>query len=122
MKRIIVLGLVLFTSLVSAAWAQQTTGKESAKHGKPVYYDTFDQKWLDPAKWMGNASCGGTLECVREIQNGHLRLERVAQSCFVTLRFVPCENESRRLQQQVSVTGSLDHLIIGGALCVNYSV
>ncbi len=75
MKRIIVLELVLFTSLVSAAWAQQTTGKENAQHGKAVYYDTFNQKWLDPAKWLATGPyCSGALECVREIQNGHLRL------------------------------------------------
>jgi hypothetical protein len=49
MKRIAILVLVLLTCLVSAKWAQQSTGKESAQKGKTVYYDTFKHEWLDPA-------------------------------------------------------------------------
>ena len=43
---------------------------------RPVYYDTFSTKWLDPTKWDVNYAppCERTLECVREIQNGQLRL------------------------------------------------
>ena len=39
------------------------------------YYDTFNERWLDPNKWLATyPNCWGTLECVREIQNGKLRL------------------------------------------------
>ena len=78
MKRMIVFGLVLFTSLASVAWGQWTqlpTAKEPALRGKPVYYDTFDQQWLNPTKWLATGPFCRGLECVREIQNGHLRLE-----------------------------------------------
>jgi len=74
MKRITILGLVLFTSLVPAAWAQQATPKQPSLPGT-IYYDTFNEKWLDPAKWLATGPwCWGALECVREIQNGQLRL------------------------------------------------
>jgi hypothetical protein len=65
MKRIVVLVSILLTVL-AVAQAQ-----------KPVYYDTFNQKWLDPAKWLAFTPWCWTsaLECVREIQNGRLRLE-----------------------------------------------
>ena len=79
MKRVVILVSVLLTLLASTAWAQQTAGKEDARHHKPVYYDTFKEEWLDPAKWsVSSGPCGywsPGLECVREIQNGHLRLE-----------------------------------------------
>jgi hypothetical protein len=66
MKRIVILVSILLTVL-AVAQAQ-----------KPVYYDTFNQKWLDPAKWLAigpGCDWGPTLECVKEIQNGRLRLE-----------------------------------------------
>jgi len=41
-------------------------------------YDNFNQKFLDPLKWNTWGACITSnwqgLECVREIQNGHLRL------------------------------------------------
>ena len=74
MKRVGVFVIVI-GCLVPAAWAQQTRGKDNANHGKPVYYDTFKEKWLDPTKWLATGPyCSRTLECVREIQNHHLRL------------------------------------------------
>jgi hypothetical protein len=61
----------LVTALAVANWAQQPTALSS----RSVYYDTFNERWLDPAKWLTGLDCGPlTLECVREIQNGQLRL------------------------------------------------
>lgn len=63
MKRLVILVSILLTALATA------------QSRKPVYYDTFSKQWLDPAKWQTGLDCGPlTLECVREIQNGHLRL------------------------------------------------
>jgi len=41
-----------------------------------VLYDNFADRFIDPAKWVaGRGICGAsTLECVREVQKGHLRL------------------------------------------------
>ena len=76
MKRFVILVSVLLASLASAAWEQQTTANATPLNNKPVYYDTFNQKWLDPAKWLvgWGPECGLSLECVREIQNNKLRL------------------------------------------------
>jgi len=75
MKRTVLLVTVLLTILASAAWMQQPAGKEDTQRGRPLYYDTFNEEWLNPAKWMAIGPwCSGGLECVREIQNGHLRL------------------------------------------------
>jgi hypothetical protein len=62
---------ILVTALAVANWAQQPTALSS----RSVYYDTFNEQWLNPAKWLTGLDCGPlTLECVREIQNGQLRL------------------------------------------------
>jgi hypothetical protein len=38
-------------------------------------YDNFDNRFLDPSKWLAQWQCGGTvMECVREIQEDRLRL------------------------------------------------
>jgi hypothetical protein len=38
-------------------------------------YDSFDNRFLDPSKWLAQWQCGGTvIECVREIQEDQLRL------------------------------------------------
>jgi hypothetical protein len=38
-------------------------------------YDNFNSRFIDPAKWIAQWQCGGTImECVREIQDEHLRL------------------------------------------------
>jgi hypothetical protein len=64
---------ILVASLAFANWAQQPTALSS----RSVYYDTFNEQWLNPTKWIPNGpGCerGFTMECVREIQNGRLRL------------------------------------------------
>jgi hypothetical protein len=62
---------ILVTALAVANWAQQPTALSS----RSVYYDTFNERWLNPTKWLTGLDCGPlTLECVREIQNGQLRL------------------------------------------------
>jgi len=69
MKRSVVALAGLFAVLISVGFAQT---------GKSIYYDTFNGPWISPAKWLaGGPGCdqGNTLECVREIQNGHLRME-----------------------------------------------
>jgi hypothetical protein len=61
--------------LPNIALSQKTAGTLPTK---PGYYDTFSKPWIDPAKWLGVGpwcAQGTTLECVREIQNGRLRLE-----------------------------------------------
>lgn len=60
---------VLAVSLLSATMI----GAEE----KPDAYDTFNKPWIDPAKWIGGLGCSDwtTLECVREIQHGRLRLD-----------------------------------------------
>ena len=62
--------VILATGLLVPTWAQQPATS-------PRYYDTFTEHWLNPAKWEASGpfcAQGLTLECVREIQNGRLRL------------------------------------------------
>jgi hypothetical protein len=62
--------------LTGPAWAQNQNF-QGDQQDRLVYYDTFNQRWLDPEKWSAwgpYCSNWGTLECVREIQNGRLRL------------------------------------------------
>ena len=87
-------GLIVLAcvSCVSPGRAQQTTTQATdiretqAPHGA-IVYDDFNHKWLDPTNWAAAAPNGATsnyteacyystnvLECVREIQNGKLRL------------------------------------------------
>jgi hypothetical protein len=42
-----------------------------------VMYDNFNQRFLNPSKWLISSPCftWTVLECAREIQDGHLRLE-----------------------------------------------
>jgi len=55
--------------------AKQAVTDSIAPPARPVYYDTFAERWLDPAKWLTGLDCGPlAMECVREIQNGQLRL------------------------------------------------
>ena len=77
MQRIWVLLVVVCALSGSHAWAQQQGNQDQNSQGsKVVYYDRFDARWLDPAKWLADFPwCVGTLECVREIQDGRLRLE-----------------------------------------------
>ena len=55
---------------------QQTNSPQSQLSWSEKLYDNFNGKWLDPTKWQAaNPSCwGNILECVREIQDGKLRL------------------------------------------------
>ncbi len=70
----LLLTLVIF--LAVPVWAQQTANGQGAQNGRQAYYDTFSERWLDPAKWdvRYNPPCDRTLECSRQIENGHLRL------------------------------------------------
>lgn len=73
MKRIVIVFLAsvfLLTVLPFMNWAGQN------QQGRTVYYDTFNGPWLDPTKWVFNPGTEDTsLERIREIQNGRLRLE-----------------------------------------------
>jgi hypothetical protein len=76
MKRILIMLMMVCAFSVALAWSQQPTDKGGAVPTKLAYYDTFGGKWLDAAKWLAGwgPDCGRSLECVREIQNGQLRL------------------------------------------------
>jgi len=73
--RVTVIVLSTLAILPAIASSQNAVGTLPAK---PIYYDTFSRPWIDPAKWLGVGpwcAQGTTLECVREIQEGRLRLE-----------------------------------------------
>ena len=78
MKRIVILAVILLACLASAAQAQQQGNQNQNGQGaKVVYYDTFNERFLDLTKWLPwGPACvwGTTYECVREIQNGRLRV------------------------------------------------
>jgi len=64
---------ILAVGFALANWAQQP----ATPLCKSPYYETFNQPFLSPSKWIPNGpACGQwlTLECVREIQNNRLRL------------------------------------------------
>jgi hypothetical protein len=64
-----IIALLAFGALAQSQVKSTTT--------EQVYYDTFNEQWLNPDKWQPiGPFCGQglTLECVREIQNGQLRL------------------------------------------------
>jgi hypothetical protein len=67
MTRIRILAVLFFATLSCAAQTPTTT-----------LYDDFNQRFLNPSKWSTNTACfttnGLEQECVREIQNGQLRL------------------------------------------------
>jgi hypothetical protein len=60
--------LLFCLTLAATAGAQITSGL--------TLYDNFNQQFLNPNKWVPSSPCftWTVLECVREIQNGHLRL------------------------------------------------
>ena len=61
--------LVVLAAVVPVGRAQQLPSSIS-----PVY-DDFNHRWIDPAKWQVGAGCWAShLECVREIEDGKLRL------------------------------------------------
>jgi hypothetical protein len=64
------LALMFIAALAPTSWAQKQQPASSLH-----LYDTFNQKFIDPAKWSSVWQCGPpALDCVREIQNDHLRL------------------------------------------------
>ena len=66
--------LSIIALLAFGALAQSQVKSTTAAQ---AYYDTFSERWLNPDKWepIGPFCAQGlTLECVREIQNGQLRL------------------------------------------------
>jgi hypothetical protein len=67
--RVLTLCFVLFAYLSHAVYAQRPSSGL-------VLYDNFNQKFLDPTKWSTFGACFtfSFLECVREIQDGKLRL------------------------------------------------
>lgn len=67
--RVLTLSFVFFAYLSHMVYAQQPSAGL-------VLYDNFNQKFLDPTKWSTFGACFtfSFLECVREIQDGHLRL------------------------------------------------
>ena len=77
-------GLVFATLIWSAiGWGQTPSSQNGSVHATELtdmseggtLYDDFNSPWLDPAKWqIGTPQCWVTLECIREIQNGQLRL------------------------------------------------
>jgi hypothetical protein len=74
-----IIGTCLFVCLTTVVWAQLSPVPVPAANAKPAFnpgmYDNFNSTWFDPAKWVVIApSCARTLECVREIQHGKLRL------------------------------------------------
>lgn len=87
MKRINALSALICLLFASVSWAQQAiVGPKlpDAQLGTTLY-DAFNGRWLNPAKWIamnpGNPdyqeACyfsSNVMECVREIQDGKLRL------------------------------------------------
>ena len=67
MTRHSLVGCLLIVAVPCVAHAQVASA---------AIYDDFQHRLIDPAKWSaGRYICGtGTLECVREVQNGQLRL------------------------------------------------
>jgi hypothetical protein len=70
--------LAVMLSMIGShtAWAQQSAPKPVHKLYK--VYDTFNDRLIDPSKWISNypepCGIGSALECVREIEDGHLHL------------------------------------------------
>ena len=74
--------------LAAIGWAQQKGSQTTSQQANSqqiqwggMLYDDFNQKWLDPARWdvtlFSSGACyysTNVLECVREIQDGKLRL------------------------------------------------
>jgi hypothetical protein len=61
----------LATSLALTSLAQQIPSFAGLR-----LYESFDQKFINPAKWYSQWQCGspGVMECEREIQDGQLHL------------------------------------------------
>src|ERR1700756_1492098 len=72
MTRIVTLGLMLLVCIVCVSVQAQVQGTETQLGA----YDNFNRQFLDPTKWATSSPCftWTVLDCVREIQNGRLRL------------------------------------------------
>ena len=70
----VVLSVGAMTSVFGGvALAQKATGTSASSSLK--LYDNFNSAYLDPSKWTMAWQCGApAMECVREIENGQLRL------------------------------------------------
>ena len=70
---ILVSAIALSASLTIVGGVVAQTGGTTQT---PGIYDNFSGQWIDPSRWLtGVPNCWGlSLECVREIQNGQLRL------------------------------------------------
>ncbi len=78
MTRRYVVPALLLTFVIVLAIPALAQGQGQGKDKWDSYYDTFSETWLDPAKWIPgapNATPASILECIREIQDGRLRLE-----------------------------------------------
>jgi len=90
MKSTVMLIVLLCVCLPTVGWGQQAIiahagNGQSQTQSAVIPYDAFNGRWLNPAKWIatdpGNPdymeACyfsSSVLECVREIQDGKLRL------------------------------------------------
>jgi len=75
-KAVSVASVALMTVLIGALTLSAQVRNGSDTEVDTEVYDNFNSKWLDPNKWtpMGDCWGGKALECVREIQDGKLRL------------------------------------------------
>jgi len=72
-RKTAVLSNLLLAFIASLLTPAQLTSAQSGL----IMYDNFNQRFLNPSKWLTSSPCftWTVLECAREIQNGHLRLE-----------------------------------------------
>jgi hypothetical protein len=66
---------LLILAVLVASFAVAAVNAEDATHISTFLYDDFSGRVIDPAKWEGSGGVSrNTLEFVREIRNGQLRL------------------------------------------------
>ena len=66
--------ILLLSMLVAGMAAAQTSTSRTTETAGSLY-DNFNQNFIDPSKWSAIWQCGSpAMECVREIENGQLRL------------------------------------------------
>ena len=65
---------ILRTCLIPSAYVSHNVYAQQSSTSL-VLYDSFDERFLNPAKWSPSGACSwSVLECVREIQDEKLRL------------------------------------------------
>jgi hypothetical protein len=110
--RTVLAALLSSTPLAGIAIAQTSTPAQGA--GK--LYDNFNQGIIDPTKWSASWQCGPPAqECVREIENGQLRLR--VRSYGAT----DSNNGTQFSTSQVNMTASLATDIAAQVLIRNSS-